>query len=108
MLINTSRGAVIDTPAVIRGLQCGKIGYLGIDVYEQEADLFFQDLSGKTIEDDCFEQLLTFSNVLVTGHQGYFTRDALIRIADTTLNNIKAFSEGRKSGNELTPEQIVQ
>jgi len=107
MLINTSRGAVIDTQAVIRGLKCRKIGYLGLDVYEQEADLFFRDLSDEIIEDDCFERLLTFPNVLVTGHQGYFTRDALSRIATMTLDNAKAFADGKKSGNELTAARLV-
>ena len=102
MLINTSRGAVVDTQAVIAGLKSGKIGYLGLDVYEQEGDLFFRDLSDKVIQDDVFERLLTFPNVLITGHQGYFTEDALRNIAQTTLANITACEQGRVSGNELT------
>ncbi|MFZ4557679.1 MAG: NAD(P)-dependent oxidoreductase, partial [Pseudanabaena sp.] len=92
MLINTSRGGLIDTQAAIDGLKSGAIGYLGIDVYEQEADLFFEDLSNQVIQDDVFERLLTFPNVLVTGHQAFFTRQALANIAETTLSNITEFA----------------
>lgn len=91
MIINTSRGAVIDTEAVIDNLKNKHIGYLGLDVYEQEESLFFQDLSDQIISDDVFERLLTFPNVLITGHQGFFTNKALTSIADTTLNNIQRF-----------------
>lgn len=91
MIINTSRGAVIDTQAVINSLKNGHIGYLGLDVYEQEENLFFQDLSDEIISDDLFERLLTFPNVLVTGHQAFFTDQALNNIAETTLDNIKRF-----------------
>lgn len=91
MLINTSRGAVIDTQAVIDGLKNGHIGYLGLDVYEQEENLFFKDLSDQIISDDVFERLLTFPNVLITGHQGFFTDQALTSIAETTLKNIQRF-----------------
>ena len=91
MLINTSRGAVIDTQAIINNLKQGKIGYLGLDVYEQEENLFFQDLSDQVISDDLFERLLTFPNVLVTGHQAFFTDTALTNIAETTLNNVSRF-----------------
>jgi D-lactate dehydrogenase len=90
-LINTSRGAVIDTMAVIRGLKSGRIGALGLDVYEEEADLFFEDQSKSYIPDDVFARLLTFPNVLITGHQGFFTREALQAIAETTIANIVAF-----------------
>ncbi len=93
MLINTSRGAVIDTCAVITGLKQQHIGYLGMDVYEEESNLFFEDLSDVIITDDVFARLLTFPNVLITGHQGYFTRQALDQIAITTLENITAFAE---------------
>ncbi len=93
MLINTSRGAVIDTQAVIRGLKGGRIGALGIDVYEEEGDLFFENLSDRFIPDDVFARLLTFPNVLVTGHQAFFTDTALTEIAATTLANIAAFAE---------------
>ncbi len=94
MLVNTSRGGLIDTPAVIDGLKSGKIGALGLDVYEEEADLFFEDLSSTVIQDDVFARLLTFPNVLVTGHQGFFTREALAKIAETTLANATAFERG--------------
>lgn len=93
MIINTSRGAVIETQAVIEALKTGRIGYLGLDVYEQEENLFFHDLSDQIISDDIFERLLTFPNVLVTSHQAFFTDQALTNIADTTLNNIKRFEE---------------
>ncbi len=92
MLINTSRGGLVDTKAVIHGLKSGRIGSL--DVYEEEADLFFEDLSGKVIQDDVFARLLTFPNVLITGHQGFFTAEALNAIAETTLSNATAFQCG--------------
>ena len=101
MIINTGRGALIDTPAVIAGLKNGRIGYLGLDVYEEEEGLFFEDLSSHVIQDDVFARLLTFPNVIVTAHQAFFTREALTAIAETTLLNITAFEEGRRSGNEL-------
>jgi D-lactate dehydrogenase len=101
MLINTGRGALIDTPAVIAALKRGQIGYLGLDVYEEEEALFFEDLSSLIIQDDVFARLLTFPNVIVTAHQAFFTQEALRAIADTTLDNITAFEEGRRSGNEL-------
>jgi len=91
MLINTSRGAVIDSKAVIGNLKNKHIGYLGLDVYEQEEELFFQDLSNQIISDDVFERLLAFPNVLITAHQGFFTDTALSNIAETTLNNIQRF-----------------
>lgn len=103
MLINTSRGALIDTLAVIEALKTGQVGYLGLDVYEEESDLFFEDLSGKVIQDDVFARLLTFPNVLVTGHQAFFTREALERIAEVTLTNISHFEQGLPSPqNEVT------
>jgi len=101
MLINTSRGALIDTVAAIEGLKSGKIGHLGLDVYEEEGDLFFEDLSDTVIQDDTFSRLLTFPNVLITGHQAFFTTEALEAIAHDTIANITAFAEGRDSGNEL-------
>ncbi len=94
ILINTSRGALVDTKAVIQGLKSGKIGHLGLDVYEEEADLFFEDLSDTLIHDDVFSRLMTFPNVVVTGHQAFFTRNAMEAIADTTLSNIAAFERG--------------
>ena len=106
MLINSSRGAVVDTLAVIEGLKNGKIGYLGLDVYEQEGDLFFHDLSNQVIQDDMFERLLTFPNVLITGHQGFFTREALSSIAQTTLQNISLFEKTGQCQNEVTMELL--
>jgi len=94
MLINTSRGALIDTREVIRGLKSGRIGYLGLDVYEEEGDLFFQDLSNTVIQDDVFARLLTFPNVVISAHQAFFTREALTVIAETTLKNIADFFNG--------------
>jgi D-lactate dehydrogenase len=91
MLLNTSRGAVIDTTAVIAALKNGRLGSLGIDVYEEEADLFFRDLSDEVLHDDVFARLLTFPNVLITGHQAFFTVEALTAIAATTLDNVDAF-----------------
>lgn len=101
MIINTGRGALVDTRALIAGLKSERIGYLGLDVYEEEEGLFFEDLSSHVIQDDVFARLLTFPNVIVTAHQGFFTREALRAIASTTLDNISAFEEGRRSGNEL-------
>jgi D-lactate dehydrogenase len=91
MLINTSRGALVDTAAVIAALKSGKIGYVGLDVYEEEGDLFFEDLSDRVLGDDVFSRLLTFPNVLITGHQAFFTENALVNIATTTIANISAF-----------------
>jgi len=101
MVINTSRGALIDTAAAIEGLKSGKIGYLGLDVYEEEGEIFFEDLSDTVIQDDVFSRLQTFPNVLITGHQAFFTVEALEAIAHDTIANINAFAEGRDSGNEL-------
>ncbi|MBD2530146.1 2-hydroxyacid dehydrogenase [Nostoc flagelliforme FACHB-838] len=101
MLINTSRGALIDTQAVIEGLKSGKIGYLGVDVYEQESELFFEDLSGEIIQDDIFQRLTTFPNVLITGHQAFFTAEALHNIAETTFANITDVEQGRTCANEI-------
>jgi len=102
MLINTSRGAVIDATVLVSGLKSGKIGYLGLDVYEQEGDLFFQDLSDQIITDDVFERLVTFPNVLITGHQGYFTQDALRNIANTSLKSATAIEQGLPCDNTVT------
>lgn len=96
MLINTSRGGLIDTNMVIEGLKSKKIGYLGIDVYEQEEHLFFRDLSASIIEDDTIQRLMSFPNVLVTAHQAFFTEEALTQIASTTLNSIEQLLSGKK------------
>lgn len=94
VLINTSRGGLVDTTAVIQALKNGTIGALGLDVYEEEADLFFEDLSNTVIQDDVFTRLLTFPNVVITGHQGFFTREAIANIAVTMLANATAFETG--------------
>jgi D-lactate dehydrogenase len=101
MLINTSRGGLVDTEAVIAGIKSAQIGYLGIDVYEQEADLFSEDLSGTIIQDDNFQLLKSFPNVVVTAHQAFFTRNALQGIAETTLANVAEFEQGRSLTNQL-------
>lgn len=101
MLINTSRGSLLHTPAVIEALKTGQIGYLGLDVYEEEDDIFFQDLSGHILQDDVFARLLTFPNVLITGHQAFFTQEALDAIASTTVANILAFVNGEDLENAV-------
>lgn len=101
MLINTSRGGLIDTKAVIKGLKSKTIGHLALDVYEQEKKIFFEDLSGEIIQDDLFERLLTFPNVIITGHQAFFTSNALENIARTTLSNIKDIEQGNECQNQV-------
>ena len=110
MLINTSRGGLIDTSAVIEGIKSGKIGYLGIDVYEQEDELFFQDLSDTIIQDDTFQLLQSFPNVVITAHQAFFTRNALEAIATTTLTNITDFEQDQPLKNEVAyqPPQGIE
>jgi len=102
MLINTGRGVLLDTLAIIQGLKSGKIGYLGLDVYEEEEQIFFEDRSGLILSDDVFARLLTFPNVIITGHQAFFTREALENIAATTMENITRFEQGQALGNHLT------
>jgi len=106
MLVNTSRGALIDTQAAVDALKDGRVGSLGLDVYEEEDELFFEDLSNVVIQDDTFMRLLTFPNVIVTAHQAYFTSDALANISETTLANISAFERGERSGNEVQTERL--
>jgi D-lactate dehydrogenase len=101
VLINTSRGAVVDTQAVIDGIKEGRIGALGLDVYEREAGLFFADRSDSIIADDLFSRLLTFPNVVVTGHQAFLTAEALAEIGRVTIANVGAFARGEPSGNEV-------
>ncbi|MAD74012.1 MAG: hydroxyacid dehydrogenase [Rheinheimera sp.] len=101
MLINTSRGGLVNTKTVIEGLKSRKIGYLGLDVYEQEADIFFENLSEKVIDDEVFKRLLTFPNVLITSHQAFFTKEALQQISSITSDNLMAFAGGNTTGNEL-------
>lgn len=107
MLINTSRGGLVDTAAVIRGLKSGKIGHLGLDVYEEEADIFFEDLSDQMLGDDVFSRLVTFPNVLITGHQAFFTEEALRNIAASTLSSVTAY-ERDGSVARVPPDALVQ
>ena len=102
MLINTGRGALIDTSAVVEALRSEKLGYLGIDVYEQESGLFFNDLSETVNKDDDFLRLMSFPNVLITGHQGFFTKEALEQIAQVTLQNLTDFEKGAALENEVS------
>jgi D-lactate dehydrogenase len=94
MIINTGRGALLDARAAIAALKTGQLGYFGIDVYEEEENLFFRDLSEQVVQDDVFMRLLTFPNVMVTAHQGFLTREALANIAQTTIGNLTAFERG--------------
>jgi D-lactate dehydrogenase len=101
LLINTSRGGLIDTEAAIDALRSGQLGGLAIDVYEQEANLFFRDLSGTIISDDVLQRLITFHNVIVTGHQAFLTREAVTTICETTLRNVTEFEKGQPLSNEI-------
>ena len=101
MLINTSRGGLLDTRSAIAALKTGRLGALGIDVYEEEADLFFEDHSGAVLRDDVFARLLTFPTVIVTAHQAFLTAEALTAIADTTLASITAFAAGAPLAHEV-------
>ncbi|WP_128610255.1 2-hydroxyacid dehydrogenase [uncultured Pseudomonas sp.] len=95
MLINTGRGALVDTPALLDALKSGQLGYLGLDVYEEEAKVFFEDRSDLPLQDDVLARLLTFPNVIVTAHQAFLTHEALQAIAQTTLENIACWAAGR-------------
>ena len=106
MLINTSRGKLVDTSAVIDALKSEHLGTLAIDVYEEEEKLFFRDLSEKIIRDDQISRLMIFPNVLITAHQGFFTQESLDQIKETTLKNFDDFENGRKSENEVSCELI--
>ena len=107
LLVNTSRGALIDAEDVIEALKNGRLGGLALDVYEQEADLFFEDLSNEIVQDDTLQRLLMFPNVLVTSHQAYFTQEALGAIAATTLAGISAFERGDALPNAVTLAMIA-
>ena len=102
VIINISRGGLIDTKAIIAGLKSQKIAGLALDVYEMESELFFQYRSMEIIQDDVFQRLLTFPNVIITGHQGFFTLEALTEIAQTTIRNLLDFSNG-----QINPENLV-
>lgn len=101
MIINTGRGQLIHTNALIEGLKEKKISAAGLDVYEEEGDYFYEDKSDKIIDDDVLARLLSFNNVIVTSHQAFFTKEAMHNIAETTMQNIEAFREGRLQ-NEVT------
>lgn len=101
MLINTSRGAIINTTDAIEALKSGQLGYLGLDVYEGEENLFFKDLSQSVIQDDLIERLMSFNNVLITPHQAFFTKEAVEQIAITTIKNFTDFEMGRPLENEV-------
>lgn len=101
MLINTGRGGLVDTPALIEALKSGQLGYLGLDVYEEEAQLFFEDRSDLPLQDDVLARLLTFPNVIVTAHQAFLTHEALAAIAETTLHNIVSWAAGQAQNRVL-------
>lgn len=101
MIINTGRGGLIDTEALIDGLRSAQIGAAGLDVYEEEKDYFYQDHSSEVITDDKLALLLSYTNVLVTSHQAFFTREAMENIATTTLQNCRDFFDGRELVNEV-------
>jgi len=103
ILINTSRGALVDAEALIEALKSGHIGAVGLDVYEEEEGLFFHDHSDQIITDDVFARLMTFPNVLITGHQAFFTHEALAQIAEATIRNLSDFEAGRRNENVLVP-----
>lgn len=101
MIINTGRGMLIDSKALVDALKIGKVGYAGLDVYEEESEYFFEDFSNKVIADDTLARLLSFNNVIITSHQGFFTKEALANIASTTLENIRTFFVDDKLPNEI-------
>lgn len=101
VLLNTSRGALIDAEALLEGIKSRQIGAACLDVYEEEGDVFFNDFSGHIIADDVLARLISMPNVIVTSHQAFLTEEALNNIAETTVANLLAFSNGEKSGNEL-------
>jgi len=107
MIINTSRGAVIDTRALIDALKRGHVGAVGLDVYEEEGDLFFRDLSETVIQDDVFVRLMTFPNVLITAHQAFLTREACTAIAATTIGNAVAFRDGAVPAANLVDARLI-
>lgn len=106
MLINTSRGALVDSRALVRALKTGKLGAAGLDVYEEEAGIFFQDLSNQMLQDDILARLLSFPNVLVTSHQAFMTTEALHNIAEVTLENVRAFEQGLPLENAVLAEAV--
>lgn len=107
VLINTGRGALVDTRALIAALKRGHLGGAGLDVYEEEEGVFFSDLSGQVLQDDVLARLLTFPNVLITSHQGFLTHEALANIAETTLESVRAFAHGEPLPNEVRADQVM-
>lgn len=107
MIINTGRGALVETRALIRALKTGHIGHVGLDVYEEESDLFFENLSDQILQDDIFARLLTFPNVLITGHQAFLTKEALSSIAETTLSNISQFADTGTADHPVSVEMLA-
>ena len=107
MLINTSRGALVDSRALITALKKRHLGAAGLDVYEEESHIYFKDLSDEIITDDVISRLTTFPNVIITGHQAFFTREALAIIAETTITNISDFEAGRSNENILKSEEVI-
>jgi D-lactate dehydrogenase len=101
-IINTSRGALIDSEALLDAIKSGKVGAAGLDVYEEEADVFYEDVSHKIMRDDTLNLLLSQPNVLVTSHQAFLTNEALRAIAETTISNLRRFFDGEEVENELT------
>ena len=108
ILVNTGRGALIDSRALIATLKAGHLGAAGLDVYEEEEGVFFQDLSNRVLQDDVLARLLTFPNVLITSHQAFLTKEALASIARVTLENVSAFERGESLRNEVRAEQVLQ
>ncbi|MCP3143897.1 2-hydroxyacid dehydrogenase [Pyxidicoccus xibeiensis] len=108
VLVNTGRGALIDSRALLGALKSGHLGGAGLDVYEEEEGIFFQDLSGQVLQDDVLARLLTFPNVLVTSHQAFLTHEALGNIAETTLANVRSFEHGEPMQNEVRAEQVLR
>jgi D-lactate dehydrogenase len=101
VLINTGRGGLVDAPALVEALKKGKIASAGLDVYEEEGEYFFEDFSASVVSDDTLARLLTFPNVLITSHQGFFTVEAMRNIAQTTLANVRDFFDGKPLSNEI-------
>jgi D-lactate dehydrogenase len=101
MLINTSRGALVNTKDVVKALKRGQVGYFGMDVYEEEDGLFFEDHSENILQDDTIARLMTFQNVLITSHQGFLTDTSLLNIAKTTMYNLDCFEKNKNSANEI-------
>jgi D-lactate dehydrogenase len=107
MLINTSRGALIDTKALLKSVESRHTGAVGLDVYEEEEHIFYKNLSEQIIADETFMLLLTFPNVVVTGHQAYFTREAIVQIAETTIQNITDFLNAVSNKNILSASKVI-